>query len=259
MSDDSKNQGHLVLVATPIGNLQDITLRALETLREADVVACEDTRTTRVLLNKHGIQARVVAFHAHNENHAASGLLALLKSGKTVALVSDAGTPGIADPGYSMVKTALENGIPCTMTPGPSAMVMALALSGLPSHSFTFRGFPPRKSAARKRFFELDLHSTHTLIFYESVHRLSASLADALAVYGDRRAALAKELTKRFEHIERGTLSALLQMVGSQTPHGEFVLLIEGAEACSKSSEFVAAPCEISLPYSSPVGRESEE
>ncbi len=207
----------LTLVATPIGNLQDITLRSLEALRDADVIACEDTRTTRVLLQKHNITGRLVSFHAYNESNSANGLVQLMLAGQSVALVTDAGTPGIADPGYSLLKLALANGIECTMTPGPCALVMALALSGLPSHSFTFRGFPPRKSAARKKFFAVDQHSEHTLIFYESPHRIIKSIQDAFEIYGDRDAAIGNDLTKKFEKIERGSLSNLTSLIASKS------------------------------------------
>lgn len=231
----NNNWRMLTLVATPIGNLQDITLRSLESLREADIIACEDTRTTRVLLQKHNITGRLVSFHAYNEANSANGLVQLMLAGQSVALVTDAGTPGIADPGYSLVKLALENGIECSMTPGPCALVMALALSGLPSHSFTFRGFPPRKSAARKKFFAVDRFSEHTLIFYESPHRIVKSLQDALEVYGNRNAAIGNDLTKKFEKIERGTLNDLTTSVSSKTPKGEYVLLIAGNATSSIS------------------------
>lgn len=194
----------LYLVATPIGNLGDITLRALETLRSVDFVASEDTRTTGRLLKHFEISRPQIAFHEHNEDKAGERILGLLREGKSVALVTDAGTPGISDPGYSVVRRAIDAGEEVTMIPGPAGLIMAVVLSGLPLHSFTFRGFPPRKSGQRRRFLEVDLHSPHTLIFYESPFRLAAFLEDALAVYGDRKAALANDLTKMFEKVERG-------------------------------------------------------
>ncbi|MBK6328464.1 MAG: 16S rRNA (cytidine(1402)-2'-O)-methyltransferase [Chloroflexi bacterium] len=219
----------LYLVATPIGNLGDITLRALETLRTVDVVASEDTRKTGLLLKHFEISKPQVSFHEHNEAQAGAKIMALLADGKSVAVVSNAGTPGISDPGYTLVRSAVEAGVAVTMIPGASAVVMALVLSGLPAHSFTFRGFPPRKSGKRQRFMAVDAESPHTLIFYESPYRLEGFLTDALAVYGDRPAALANELTKLFEGVQRGLLSELLTAVQSQEPRGEYVVVIGGA------------------------------
>ena len=154
-----------------------------------------------------------------------------MREGKSVALVTDAGTPGISDPGYSLVRRAIDAGEEVTMIPGPAGLIMAVVLSGLPLHSFTFRGFPPRKSGQRRRFLEVDLHSPHTLIFYESPFRLAAFLEDALAVYGDRRAALANDLTKMFEKVERGTLSQLHALVADEAKlKGEYIVVIAGAE-----------------------------
>lgn len=219
----------LYLVATPIGNLGDISLRALETLRTVDVIASEDTRKTGILLKHFEIQKQQIAFHEHNEARAGDRIFGLLRTGKTVALVTDAGTPGIADPGFSLVRRAIQEEMPVTMIPGPTGLIMALVLSGLPLHSFTFRGFPPRKSGARRRFLAVDQHSPHTLIFYESPYRLAAFLADALAVYGDRPAALANDLTKLYEQIERGPLTTLLASVENTTLKGEYIVLVGGA------------------------------
>ena len=222
----------LYLVATPIGNLGDITLRAIETLRSVDFVASEDTRTTGRLLKHFEISRPQIAFHEHNEDKAGERILGLLREGKSVALVTDAGTPGISDPGYSLVRRTIDAGEEVTMIPGPAGLIMAVVLSGLPLHSFTFRGFPPRKSGQRRRFLEVDLHSPHTLIFYESPFRLAAFLEDALAVYGDRRAALANDLTKMFEKVERGTLSQLHALVADEAKlKGEYIVVIAGAEA----------------------------
>ncbi len=218
----------LYLVATPIGNLGDITLRALETLRQVDLVASEDTRKTGRLLQHFEIKKKQMAFHEHNEDRAGQKIMNLLAGGQSVAVVTDAGTPGIADPGYTLVRQAIAEGIPVTMIPGASAVVMALVLSGLPAHSFTFRGFPPRKGGKRRRFLTVDAESPHTLVFYESPYRLKAFLADALAVYGDRPAALANELTKLYESVERGTLSELLALFNDAEPRGEYVVVIEG-------------------------------
>ena len=218
----------LYLVATPIGNLGDITLRALETLRQVDFVASEDTRKTGRLLQHFEIKKRQIAFHEHNEAKAGAKIIALLAEGQSVAVVTNAGTPGISDPGYTLVRRAIAENIPVTMIPGASAVVMALVLSGLPAHSFTFRGFPPRKSGKRRRFMTVDVESPHTLVFYESPHRLVAFLEDALAVYGDRPAALANELTKLYESVQRGPLSELIMLFTEKEPRGEYVVVIEG-------------------------------
>ena len=218
----------LYLVATPIGNLQDITLRALETLRTVDFVASEDTRKTGMLLKHFEISKPQIAFHEHNEQRAGGRLLALLADGKSVAIVTDAGTPAIADPGFTIVRSALEADIPVTMIPGPTALIMAVALSGLAVHSFTFRGFPPRKPGRRQAFLAVDRASPHTLIYYESPYRLEAFLRDCLAVFGDRPAAVANDLTKRFERVDRGRLSELLAGIAGTSLKGEYVVVIAG-------------------------------
>ncbi len=221
----------LYLVATPIGNLGDITLRALEILRTVDYVASEDTRKTGLLLKHFDIKKPQIAFHEHNEDKAGQRIMGLLQQGQSVAVVSNAGTPGVSDPGYTLVRRAVELELPVTMIPGPSALIMALVLSGLPSHAFTFRGFPPRKSGKRRSFMEIDRDSPHTLIFYESPYRLRDFLVDALAVYGDRPAAVANELTKLFEAVRRGTLSELIAQMQESEPRGEYVVVIGGSMA----------------------------
>ena len=220
----------LYLVSTPIGNLADISLRALETLRSVDMVAAEDTRKTGLLLHHFEINKPQLSFHEHNEQKAGDKIMRLLESGQSVAVVSDAGTPGISDPGYSLVQRVLAADIPVTMIPGATALIMALVLSGLPAHSFTFRGFAPRKSGKRRRFMELDAASPHTLVFYESPYRLQAFLADALAVYGDRETAVCNELTKLYESVQRGRLSELIAYFEENNPRGEYVVVIRGAE-----------------------------
>jgi 16S rRNA (cytidine1402-2'-O)-methyltransferase len=219
----------LYLVATPIGNMGDITLRALEVLRAVDVVASEDTRKTGLLLKRFDIRKPQVAFHEHNEERSGARIMDLLAQGKSVALVSCAGTPGISDPGYTLVRRAIAAGEETTVIPGPTALVMALVLSGLAVHGFTFRGFPPHRPGPRRRFLEVDRQSPHTLIFYESPYRLVAFLRDALEVFGDRDAALARELTKIHETIQRGKLSVLLAEVEANPPRGEYVVVIAGA------------------------------
>jgi 16S rRNA (cytidine1402-2'-O)-methyltransferase len=218
------------VVATPIGNLGDISLRALETLRAVEYVASEDTRKTGILLAKYEIKKPQIAFHEHNEQRAGERIMALVAAGQSVAVVTDAGTPGISDPGFTLVRRAIAEDLPVTLILGASAFVMALVLSGLAVHSFTFRGFPPRKPGPRRRFLALDAASPHTLILYESPYRLRDCLADALAVYGDRRAALANDLTKKFERVDRGTLSELLALSQQTEPRGEYCIVIAGLE-----------------------------
>ena len=220
----------LFLVATPIGNLGDISLRALETLRQADFVASEDTRKTGLLLQHFEIKKPQIAFHEHNEARAGQRIIALLQEGKSVALVTNAGTPGISDPGYTLVRRALAAGVEFTLIPGATGLIMALILSGLPVHSFTFRGFPPRKSGPRRRFFGMDGASPHTLIFYESPYRLESFFRDALEVYGDRDATLCNDLTKKFESVQRGKISELLAALAKETARGEYIVAIAGAE-----------------------------
>jgi len=219
----------LYLIATPIGNLNDITLRALDTLRQVDVIASEDTRKTGLLLKHFSITKPQIAFHEHNEQRAGERIDALLKEGKSVAVVTNAGTPGISDPGFTLVRRAINAQVAVTMIPGPTAFVMALVLSGLPVHSFTFRGFPPRKSVGRCKFMAIDKESPHTLIFYESPYRLEGFLRDAINTFGDREAAIANDLTKLFEQVQRGTLSSLLEAVSQSKPRGEYIIVIAGA------------------------------
>jgi 16S rRNA (cytidine1402-2'-O)-methyltransferase len=220
----------LYLIATPIGNLGDISLRALETLRQVDLIASEDTRKTGLLLKHFEIKKPQMAFFEHNEQRAGRKIIEALLQGKSVALVSNAGTPGISDPGFTLVRQAIEAGIPVTMIPGPSALIMAVVLSGLPMHAFTFRGFPPHKSGPRRRFLAVDRDSLHTLVFYESPYRLSKFLEDALAVYGDRQAAVTNDLTKLFEAIHRGTLSELVALFSDTEPRGEYTVVIAGKD-----------------------------
>jgi 16S rRNA (cytidine1402-2'-O)-methyltransferase len=227
----------LYLVATPIGNLGDITLRALEILRSVDLVASEDTRKTGLLLKHFDIQKPQISFHEHNEQRAGGRIEDMLKQGRSVAVVTDAGTPGIADPGFTLVRRAIQADLPVTMLPGPSAFVMALVLSGLPVHSFTFRGFPPRKTVGRRKFMEQDKDSAYTLIYYESPYRLSGFLQDALAVFGNRPAATANDLTKLFEKVERGTLSQLLANMDQGKTKGEYIVVIGGANTEEQLTE----------------------
>lgn len=226
----------LILVSTPIGNLGDISQRALETLQNADLVVSEDTRKTGFLLNHFGIKKPQMSFREDNEQRVLPRLMEELASGKQVALVTDAGTPSVSDPGFILVRAALAQGIAITAIPGPTALIMALVLSGLAVHSFTFRGFGPRKSAARQRWLNVDAESPHTLIFYESPYRLEAFLEDALVVYGNRQAALANDLTKKFEMVLRGSLSELIEDIKKEPPRGEYSIVIAGA-GLEKSEE----------------------
>jgi 16S rRNA (cytidine1402-2'-O)-methyltransferase len=220
--------GTLYVVATPIGNLGDITLRALNTLREADYIVSEDTRKTGLLLKHFEIHKPQISHHEHNERHVAPRIIHLLEAGKSIALVTCAGTPAISDPGFVVVREAIEAGVQVTTIPGPTALIAALVLSGLPVHSFTFRGFPPHKSGQRRHFLEADKDSPYTLIYYESPFRIRRLLEEAMAVLGDRPAAVAKELTKIHESVRRGRLSELLAGT-EESPKGEYVLVIAGA------------------------------
>lgn len=214
-------------MATPIGNLGDMAPRAAEALRTADLVACEDTRVTGKLLSLLGISASLAAYHEHNEERAAAGLMERLRRGETVALVSDAGMPLVSDPGYRLVRRCIEEDLPVTVIPGPSAALAALALSGLPSDRFFFAGFLPVKTSARRRELEELAAVPSTLIFFESPHRLVDALADMAAVLGPRPAAVARELTKLFEEVRRGPLPDLAEHYRQAGgPKGEVVVVI---------------------------------
>ena len=222
--------GTLYIVATPIGNLEDITQRALRVLREADLVACEDTRRTRVLLNHFGIKTKTISYHEHNERERAVEICKLLTAGKTVALVSDAGTPLINDPGFRVANAAIEQELPVVPIPGPTAFVSALVASGLPSDEFYFAGFLPARANARRTKLEKLSTIPATLIFYEAPHRIAIALKAALDTFGNRDAAVARELTKIHEEIARGSLSTLAQRFsGDAHARGEMVLIISGA------------------------------
>jgi 16S rRNA (cytidine1402-2'-O)-methyltransferase len=220
----------LVIIATPIGNLQDITLRAVRTLGELTALACEDTRHTRILFEAHGIASPRInlSYREKNEQQAESKILGLLKEGLSVGICSDAGYPGISDAGYRLISRAVEEGFEIEVLPGAGAVEPALLSSGLPTSSFTFKGFPPRKPGVRRRFLTQDKDQPHTLIFYESPFRVAALLRDALEVYGDRRAAVCIELTKKFERIHRGTLSELCAQFTDTTIRGEVTVVIAG-------------------------------
>ncbi len=221
--------GTLYLVATPIGNLEDITQRALRVLAEVSLIACEDTRHTRGLLNHFGIKTKTISYHEHNEQERAAELVALLLSGASVAIVSDAGTPGINDPGFRLVRACVEQSVPIVPIPGASAFVAALVASGLPTDEFYFGGFLPARATARRvRLAQLKTFPA-TLIFYEAPHRIAATLADAREILGEREAVVARELTKLHEEFARAPLSKLEQRFAApQAARGEMVLLIDG-------------------------------
>jgi 16S rRNA (cytidine1402-2'-O)-methyltransferase len=240
----------LILCGTPIGNLDDMSLRAVEVLRAADVIACEDTRRTRKLLTHFGIEARdLVVYNEQNERRRSTELVQKIKRGQTVVLVSDAGMPGLSDPGYRLVEAAVAAGVVVEVVPGPNAAVSALAISGLPPGRFVFEGFLPRRSAERKRHIAALADEARTLVFYESPHRVDACLADLAEVLGPRPAALARELTKMYEEVRRGTLEELLESVRADPPRGEIVLVIQGAvrdhKAESSPAELAAAAREL--------------
>lgn len=223
--------GTLHLVAVPIGNLDDLSPRAKETLRGVGVVAAEDTRHFATLARHHEIETRVVSYHDHNEEARARELLERLRAGEDVALVSDAGTPLVSDPGYRLTRAAIDDGIRVTSVPGPSAVTTALAASGLPPHPFRFLGFLPRTAAARRATFEAVAGDHATLVAFEAPRRLREAVGDALEVFGDRPACLARNLTKPHERYQRGPLSKLVEQLGAEAEvRGESTLLVGGAD-----------------------------
>jgi len=224
--------GTLYIVATPIGNLEDITLRALRILKECDVIACEDTRQTRKLTEHFGIRKPVVSYHEHNERERATELTDRIAEGQNIALVTDAGTPLVSDPGYRLVQAAIERGVPVVPIPGPSAAIAALSASGLATDSFRFCGFLPAKSSQRRKMLEQWKHETCTLIFYETPHRIAEALEDITAVLGSRPVVVARELTKMHEEFLRGTAVEIhAQLAARPSIKGEITLLIGKAEA----------------------------
>lgn len=227
MGKTSAKPGTLYLVATPIGNLADMSFRAIETLAAVDVIACEDTRHSRKLLDHHGITGKLVSYHAHNERERAAEFAKLLREGRSIAVISDAGTPGINDPGVAVVRSAIERGFSVVAIPGPVAFVSAAIVSGLPTDSIFFGGFLPSRSGERRRRLLEVKEIPATLVFYESPHRLSSSLSDCLEILGPRRAAVARELTKIHEETLRGTLDELAKIFAGASPKGEFVLVID--------------------------------
>ena len=219
--------GTLYLVATPIGNLADITHRAIDVLSKVTLIACEDTRHTRKLLQHYGIETKTISYHEHNEQERARQLIELLREGKDVAVVSDAGTPSISDPGFRLVRAAIENDLPVVPVPGPSALIAAVIAAGLPTDEFFFGGFLPARSNARRARLNELRSVPGTLVFYEAPHRLAETLKDALEILGEREAVVARELTKLHEEIKRDRLSGLAEHYAKEEPRGEIVLLID--------------------------------
>ena len=219
----------LYLVGTPIGNVGDLSPRALHILGAVDVLAAEDTRHTRGLLARFGVDRPMISYHDHNKDARTPELVARLREGASVAVVSDAGSPGISDPAFTLVRAAVEAGIPAVPVPGPSSMLCALEVSGLPTDRFAFEGFLPRKPGRRRTRIAQLRDDPRTLIFFESPHRIAAALRDLLEGLGDRRASVSRELTKKFEETKRGALSELLAWATERTPRGEFVIVVAGS------------------------------
>ncbi len=217
--------GVLYVVGTPIGNLQDITLRALETLKAVDLIACEDTRQTAKLLHHYQIRKPMVSLHEHNERGRTPGLLERLKSGESVALVCDGGTPLVSDPGWWLVHQALEEQMPVSWIPGPAALIGGLVLSGLPMERFVFEGFLPAKAGARRKRLEALRNETRTVVLYESPHRVLKTLREVCGVWGEAHVACARELTKMFEEVRRGPIHEAIAHFERHPPRGEFILV----------------------------------
>lgn len=223
--------GTLYIVATPIGNLEDITLRAIRVLKEADLIAAEDTRHTKHLLNRYQIETQLTSYHDHNKEEKAPVLVARMLEGKNIALVSDAGTPGISDPGYFLINLAIDQKISVIPIPGATAAIAALSVSGMPTDRFVFEGFlPPKQMARLKRLQEL-VKEDRTMIFYEAPHKIIAATMDILEVFGDRRAVFTRELTKIHEEAIRGTLSEILNHLQTGSIRGEFTIIVHGASS----------------------------
>lgn len=229
-------RGALYVVPTPIGNLEDITLRALNILKQVDVIAAEDTRTTKFLLDHYNIEKTLLSFYSHNEQVRVPQIIQRLKNGDSVAIVSDAGTPGISDPAFSIITAAIENEIKIIPLPGPTAFVPVLVASGMPTHEFVFEGFLPHKKGRRTKLERLK-NEQRTIVLYESPHRILKTLTELLEYCGDRRVVVGREMTKIYEEIIRGNLSEVVKDFSTRTIKGEFVIVIDGNEHKATTNE----------------------
>lgn len=223
-------RGTLFIVATPIGNLEDITFRAVRILSQVDLIAAEDTRQTKILTNRYQIKTPLTSYHKFNIKSKTSYLISLLKEGKSIGLVSDSGMPGICDPGYELIKAAIDQEIKVEPIPGPSAAITALAISGLPTDSFTFEGFLPKKPGKKAKKLKELKNEKRTIIIYESPYRLVKTLEEIKEILGDRQIAVGRELTKKFEEISRGKVSQVLVRFREKNPKGEMIIVIKGRE-----------------------------
>jgi 16S rRNA (cytidine1402-2'-O)-methyltransferase len=237
MGDEQIQPGTLYIVPTPIGNLEDITLRALKVLGGVDLIAAEDTRTTKILLDHYAIQKPMISYFSHNETVRTPQIIDKLLQNQSVAVVTDAGTPGISDPAHAVIAAAIESGITIVPLPGATAFIPALIASGLPTHAFVFEGFLPHKKGRHTRLMLLR-EEYRTIVFYESPHRIIRTLSELEEALGDRRAVVGRELTKKFEEFLRGTLSSIRATLEARSIKGEFVLVVEGAAPKSRAEKF---------------------
>jgi 16S rRNA (cytidine1402-2'-O)-methyltransferase len=233
---ESVEPGTLYIVSTPIGNLSDITFRAVHILKEVDLIAAEDTRLTSILLRHYEISTKTISFHSYNQNRQTPLVLNLLKEGKTIAIVSDAGTPGISDPAYMLVRAAIESDIRIVPIPGPSAFLATLVVSGLPANRFVFEGFLPLKKGRKTKIEQLTVEP-RTLVFYESPHRIVRTVNELFNAWGDRQCVMGREITKKFEEFFRGPFSALANRLENNKPKGEIVLIVAGAGTKEKRAK----------------------
>jgi len=227
----------LYLVSTPIGNMEDITLRAIRILKEVDIIASEDTRRSGLLLKKYNIEKPLLSYHDHNKVERTPEIIEKLKNGKSFALISDSGTPGISDPGFYLVREAIKEGIPIIPIPGPTALISGLIVSGLPTDRFAFEGFLPRRKGRRRKRLQRLVNEERTMIFFEAPHRLLYFLQDLQEILGDRRIAVLRELTKKFEDIERGRVSEFISIYRQKRPKGEFVIVVEGNKSYANKDQ----------------------
>ncbi len=230
-------EGKLYIVSTPIGNLEDITLRAIDTLKKVDYIACEDTEHSLKLLNHYGIKKPLISYWSEKEKVRAEEIISRIKTGKTVALITDAGTPGISDPGSVVIARAIQEGIDIVPIPGPTALITALSISGLSTEEFTFIGFLPVKQSHRKKKLLELCKEQRTIVFYEAPHRILQSLDDMLEIFGNRRVCIARELTKMFEEVLRGNLEDVILKLEESKIAGEYVIVVEGASKVKSSFE----------------------